>query len=52
MRYRFALCASVLALAGSLAVAQAGDDYESIQRPLDGCAIVAFDDALASVRHL
>ena len=44
MPNKLALSASVLALAGSLAVAA--------ERPLDGRAIVAFDDALASFRYL
>jgi hypothetical protein len=48
----FALSASVLALAGSLAVAQAETMTNSIERPLGGRAIVAFDGALASLRYL
>ncbi len=47
MLHKLALSASVLALAGSLAVAQ-----PTAYRPLDGGDIVAFDDALASLRYL
>ena len=49
MLRKLALSASVLALAGSLAVARRKRWEE---RPLDGRDIVAFDDALASLRYL
>jgi len=52
MSRKLALSASVLALAGSLAIAQAGNDEEFIERPVGGRAVVAFDDALARLRYL
>jgi hypothetical protein len=52
MLHKLALSASVLALAGGLAVAQAETITNSSSGPLDGRAIVAFDDALASLRYL